>query len=430
MSIADYIERNKIGETLNDIVNACANSRDKHPLTFMANRLIRSTRPEVLMVERRFVLDSQGIPSMKVILTTHKGVFEGSGARPMSTSTCQRVSEYRDYGDRDDYGGLNVQGLIRMVENKQCPKKLESQRDEDAMLRTWSVYVNERLPLSVALCKANAFEKKLEPYEYIRKHVMTTQSTKRCIPRIVVEVYRIPEFCTVYVIPKAEEYDKSVLSVLARMYTLTKDLSKTTLSTVESVLEYLINKSNESVSTGLRMHTDGEWYQDRKVAENMYRTWAERYKSSLRFIEDPFDETDDHRIPFQLPPGCGDTHMVYGRYIASDIHRLGEWLVTNRRLALSDGICVRLHETGLLTDAIDAIRLAMQESQCNDEKSLNPFFMVSLETDGYEGNPEMVVDLAVGAHAPYLKLGRLDSHQGAAAANRLLEIVSKEEYLT
>ena len=109
MSIADYIERNKIGETLNDIVNACANSRDKHPLTFMANRLIRSTRPEVLMVERRFVLDSQGIPSMKVILTTHKGVFEGSGARPMSTSTCQRVSEYRDYGDRDDYGGLNVQ---------------------------------------------------------------------------------------------------------------------------------------------------------------------------------------------------------------------------------------------------------------------------------------------------------------------------------
>ena len=97
---------------------------------------------------------------------------------------------------------------------------------------------------------------------------------------------------------------------------------------------------------------------------------------------------------------------------------------------MSDGICVRLHETGLLTDAIDAIRLAMQESQCNDEKSLNPFFMVSLETDGYEGNPEMVVDLAVGAHAPYLKLGRLDSHQGAAAANRLLEIVSKEEYIT
>lgn len=367
---------------------------------------------------------------MKVEVRTNKGRYEGFGGRALSTSAHQRVLEYRDYGAREDYGGQNVQGLIRKEDPKRYPRKLEEQREEDEMVRKMTEYVNERLPLSVALCKANACEKNLEPYEYIRKHVVnpketqrtTTTTTKKTLPRMVVEVYRIPEFCTVYVIPKEEA---EVSSILARMHTLTKELSKTTWSNLESVLDYLIEKWNHFVSIGLRMHTDGEWYQDRKLAEHMYRTWAERYKSSLLFIEDPFDETEPEPIvPFELPPGCGGTHIVYGRYIASDIHRLGEWLATCGSSSKSrKGVCIRLNETGIVTEAIDAIGLIREREE--EEMFM---VMVSLETEGYEGNPEMVVDIAVGGGAGYLRIGRIEGEGVVVQGlNRLLEISTKEE---
>ena len=159
---------------------------------------------------------------------------------------------------------------------------------------------------------------------------------------------------------------------------------------------------NIGIDFGVKIRTDGPWYeQNRDRLANIYRSWVERYESLL-FIEDPFDETDD-----PLPV----SRAVWSRHVASDPSRLGAWIGRwYHDKSIPMGVCIKLSETGLLTDAVDAVRIATDAGL--------PLIMTSVETP-YDGNPDTVVDFAIGAKIPFIKIGRIDTPQGSAALNTL-----------
>ena len=400
-SIAEYIETHKLVDTINALVNDTAQTRAETPLTFMADHLVRKTKPTVVNVRCYMVLDTQGLPSINVELSTHKGAFEGAGARSDDTSVHQGCIEHRD-NDKTQFGGYHVkEALEAMTFTSGTPRKLCGQRDEDAMIRRRFQFVNQRLPLSVACCKANAHEARVGVDEYIRSMMRTTgtQQTRTPELRIVFELGEIPENVGIVYGVTQNVVGGQAHETARNVYDTHKAFSTNTWKSADSLFDHL---KNIGIDFGVKIRTDGPWYeQNRDRLANIYRSWVERYESLL-FIEDPFDETDD-----PLPV----SRAVWSRHVASDPSRLGAWIGRwYHDKSIPMGVCIKLSETGLLTDAVDAVRIATDAGL--------PLIMTSVETP-YDGNPDTVVDFAIGAKIPFIKIGRIDTPQGSAALNTL-----------
>lgn len=421
-TIREYIEKEGIEKVLDHVVTKCTKERAKDPLTFMANEMTSMTKAEIIGVKRRWIMDPDMVPSMNIEVTTHKGTFEGRGARAKSTSIHQRDPEYRD-GVREDFGGQNVKGLMTQKETEWVRRRLGDMREEDQRLRESTRYVNERLPMSVALCKANAREKGLSVHAYIRKHLLSQQDDddRITMPRLVFEVYNIPNVGIVYICPletpKPDDLDTNTNNnnhqdIFNLVYRVTKDLQQTNtrngLYTLEHVFDRLANDRGR-FQMGVKIQTEGTWYEERRASVHVdYIRWMEKYGDSLLFIEDPFDESESYEdcmkrmAIMKTPSSCA---LVWSRYIASDVERLGKWLsmyksTREEKPLCGAGVCIRLHETGLITEAVDSIRMTKKSDNTKDVVMV----MMSVETEGYEGNGRMVEEVARGAGVGYLKV--------------------------
>lgn len=395
-SIAEYIEKHKLVDTINTLVNDTAQTRAETPLTFMADHLVRKTKPTVVNVRGYMVLDTQGLPSINVELSTHKGTFVGAGARSDDTSVHQGCIEHRD-NDKTQYGGYHVKQALEAMTFETTPRKLCSQRDEDAKIRRRFEFVNQRLPLSVAYCKANAHEAHVGVDEYIRSMMRSGTTTTPAL-RVVFELGEIPENVGIVYGVTQNVVGGRVHETAQYVYDTHKAFSANKWKSADSLFDHL-----KGIEFGVKIRTDGPWYeQNRGRILNVYKSWVERY-DSLLFIEDPLDETEDP-VPI--------SRAVWSRYVASDPSRLGAWINRYTSGSTPAGVCIKLSETGLVTDAVDAVRIATDAGL--------PLIMTSVESP-YEGNPETVVDFAVGAHVPFLKIGRIDTPQGSAALNTILQ---------
>lgn len=406
-TIREYIEKEGIEKVLDTVVTKCAKERAKDPLTFMANEMTLMTKAEIIRIERRMLIDPDLVPSMSIKVTTHKGTFEGRGTRAKSTSIHQRDPEYRD-GVREDFGGQNVKGLLATKENDFVRRKLGDLREEDQRLRASTRYVNERLPMSVALCKANAREKGLSVHAYIRKHLLSQHDDHPVPtpPRLIFEVYRVPDVGIVYICPFEHQNISDLLNVV---YRVTKDLQqKKYTNTLEHVLDHLLPLAHDlRFEMGVKIQTEGTWYEERHATIHLdYIRWMEKYGESLLFIEDPFDESESYEDCIKrmaIMKTSSSCAFVWSRYIASDVERLGKWLSTynahKEKLLFGGGVCIRLHETGLITEAIDSIRMMKEKEEV--------MVMMSVETEGYEGNEGMVMEVARGSGVGYVNVGRV-----------------------
>lgn len=405
-SIAEYIEKHKLVDTINALVNDTAQTRAGNPLTFMAEHLLRKTKPTVVNVRSYMVLDTQGLPSINVELSTHKGTFVGAGARSDDTSVHQGCIEHRD-NDKAHYGGYHVTGALEAMTlfDSGTPRKLCGQRDEDADIRRRFPHVNQRLPMSVAFCKANAHEARVGVDEYIRSIVANTgppNNGTTTTLRIVYELCEIPEVGVVYAVcPMFDPSNEAeVQNTLKSVFNAHRTFSKKEYKNIDCLFDKL---SETGIEFGVKIRTNGPWYeQNRDKLASIYASWVER--SSLLFIEDPFDETETPPVPV--------SRAVWSRHVASDPSRLGEWIDRwYRDKSTPAGVCIKLSETGLVTDAVDAVRIAKDAGL--------PLIMTSVESP-YDGNPETVVDFAIGAKIPFLKIGRVDTPEGSSALNTLL----------
>ena len=502
MSISGYIERHKLVETINVLVNETASARAENPLAFMADHLVGKTKPTVLEVNpyismvvvksqqgqiRRTSSSSIIIPSINVELRTHKGVFHGSGARSNNPSVHQRCPpEHRD-GDKREFGGLHVKKALKEMKIKtktKCPvattkvvlapRKLCSQREEDANIRQHYGYVNQRLPLSVAFCKANAREANVSVEEYIRSSIVCGDLPMMMMGgggggndddpyttiRLVYELCEIPDMGVVYAVcppwrvkEEEDEEDTSMMMIIQSMF----DTHMFNPQEQEQEQEYnhknidnLFDRlSEKGIEFGIKIHTDGTWYdKNRNKLRQIYKEWVKKYESCLLFIEDPFDETENENENNNNNEEDEDEYerriissmCVWSRYIASDPSRLGEWIDGARNSnrsnrsnsnisrttdtttdgkgngssigSIGGGVCIKLSETGLVTDTVDALCIARDAGI--------PFIMTSVEEGPYDGNPEMVVDIAIATRVPFIKIGRIDTPQGSSVLNHLL----------
>ena len=230
-------------------------------------------------------------------------------------------------------------------------------------------------------------------------------------PRLVLEGYRIPDFCTVYVIPPsppAGSTEDALHAVLSQVLAISHTLSKQPHTQVDTVIR-TIEDFGSSFDIGLRMHTDGLWY-ERKVALHLYSIWSHQYPQLL-FIEDPFDESDPHQDTIPFHQNQHSPFILFSRYLASDVLRIGEWAASHPPRS---GLCLKLNESGLISNLVDAVRVSREHSV--------PFLMLGLETDGFEGNPQTIVDIALGTGVDFLKIGRIHSHSGSSAINHILRL--------
>jgi len=238
--------------------------------------------------------------------------------------------------------------------------------------------------------------------------------------RIVVEVYRIEEYCTVYVIPAKMSYVKEEISaVLSEVRAITQTLSKQAADREVDTVLRKIKETGTAFDVGLRMNTEGRWY-ERKVAQQLYTRWSQQY-ANLLFIEDPFDESEPHpHNDDSVFLHHSNTVLLFSRYLASDVLRIGEWAALLQQnshhtsSSSSYGVCLKLSESGLVSDLVDAVLVSRHHSV--------PFLMVSLETDGFEGNTQTVVDIALGSGVDFLKIGPINSPSGSSAINHLLRL--------
>jgi enolase len=209
---------------------------------------------------------------------------------------------------------------------------------------------------------------------------------------------------------------EEISAVLSEVRAITQTLSKQADREVDTVLQK-IQETGTEFDVGLRMNTEGRWY-ERKVAQQLYTRWSQQY-ANLLFIEDPFDESEPHPHNDSVFLHPSNTVLLFSRYLASDVLRIGEWaalLQQNRHHTSSSsyGVCLKLSESGLVSDLVDAVLVSRHHSV--------PFLMVSLETDGFEGNTQTVVDIALGSGVDFLKIGPINSPSGSSAINHLLRL--------
>ena len=479
----------------------------------MADHLVGKTKPTVLEVkpyismvvvkshQRRTSSSTSSssiiIPSINVELRTHKGVFHGSGARSNNPSVHQRCPpEHRD-GDKREFGGLHVKKALKEMKIKTktkvvlAPRKLCSQREEDADIRQRYGYVNQRLPLSVAFCKANAREANVSVEEYIRSSIVCGDLRPMMMMggggndddpsytttiRLVYELCEIPDMGVVYAVcppwrvkeeeEEEEDEDTSMMMIIQSMFDTHKQIffffnpqeqeqeQEYNHKNIDNLFDRL---SEKGIEFGIKIHTDGTWYdENRNKLSQIYKEWVKKYESCLLFIEDPFDETENENENNNNNEEDEDVEYerriissmcVWSRYIASDPSRLGEWIAgarnrSNRNRSnrsnsnisktttntttdgkgngsngssigsIGGGVCIKLSETGLVTDTVDALCIARDAGI--------PFIMTSVEEGPYDGNPEMVVDIAIATRVPFIKIGRIDTPQGSSVLNHLL----------
>ncbi|XP_057548366.1 cytosolic enolase 3 [Amaranthus tricolor] len=176
MSVQEYLDKYMLSRKIEDAVNAAVRAKSNDPVLFIANHMINSVNSVITKVKARQILDSRGIPTIEVELSTNKGTFRASAPSGPSTGLYE-ATELRD-GDKGMYLGNSVLKAVRHVNEKiseallGMDPTLQSQIDQvmldlDKTEKKGELGANAILAVSIAACKAGAAEKEVPVYKHI-----------------------------------------------------------------------------------------------------------------------------------------------------------------------------------------------------------------------------------------------------------------------
>ncbi len=407
---------------------------------------------QIAGIHARQILDSRGNPTVEVEVVTTEG-FVGRAAVPSGASTgVHEAVELRD-GDKSQYLG---KGVLKAVENVNTVINDELQGyyiddqtaidnaliNLDGTENKGNLGANAMLGVSLAVARAAATEYGLPLYRYIGGVSANT------LPIPIINILNggqhadnkidIQEFM---IMPVGAKTFSDALRMGAEVFHNLKAVLKAkgqstnvgdeggfapNLSSNEEAIEVVleaIEKAGYKPGSDIFIALDpaaSEFYdKKRKVYHfestnqdltstdmvNYWKAWVEKYP--ILSIEDGLDE-DDWDGWAKLNEAIGDKVQIVGDDLfVTNVKRLSRGIEEN----VANSILIKVNQIGTLTETINAIRLATE----------NSYTSVISHRSG-ETEDTTIADLAVALNTGLIKTGSASRTDRIAKYNQLLRI--------
>ncbi len=393
------------------------------------------------------VLNSRGMPTVKVEIVTKDGAFYGIS--PSGASRGRREARELYDGDKK-FGGKSIELVARRF-NRVMKKKLigmdcTDQENVDSLLRSLmmegKIGANFAIATSIACCRAGASALKLEIHRYVRKLAEASMKKKgKCIPIFNMlnsgaHVGAKDDIQEHMIIPSRFNNVKRAIFAAAEIYFELKNRIKERYSLLHTLLGdeggfYIPAKRIEErldllmdcaetagYSSSIELGLDAaasQFYQSssytllgkkisRERLAEYYLKLSELYP--LRYLEDGMAEDDVEGWQL-LGSKLGDNVLVVG----------DDLTVTNPELikkyhGILGGVIIKPNQIGTVSHTIQAVKVAR-------EKKLN----VVVSHRSGDSEDVFIADFAVGISADFCKFGAPARAERTAKYNRLIELL-------
>ena len=399
----------------------------------------------------RQILDSRGNPTVEVDVYTEAGFF-GRASAPSGASTgIYEAIELRDYDAF--YQGRSVFKAVDNV-NKILKKSLVGlDVSKQALIDNRMILIdgtdnksnlgaNAMLPVSLAVAKAAAFEKKLELYEYLSENKFTLPMPMMNILNGGEHADNKIDFQEFMIIPNsAKNFSQALRMGVEVFYALKDYLKKHKLSTnvgdeggfapnLESNKEAIevvllaIEKAGYKVGEDISIAIDAaasEFYNketklycfgDNKFSSSemvgFWDSWVHKYP--IISIEDALDEDDWMGWGLITEKLGKKIQLVGDDLFVTNKDRLEMGIKQN----IANSILIKLNQIGTLTETLSTISLAK-----------NNHYNIVISHRSGETEDVTIADLAVGCCAGQIKTGSVSRSDRVAKYNQLLRIEEK-----
>ncbi len=401
------------------------------------NKIQGRPRSRINSLRGREILDSRGIPTVEVELTTYLGKFLALVPSGVSTGKYEAV-ELRD----ED--GRGVQRVIENIEKIIAPaiekEDLTDQKRIDEILiqldgtkNKSRLGANAILAVSIAVCRAGAKTKNIPLFKYISE-IAGINTKKIPTPSFnMIEGGRHAEngsaFQEFMVVPQKDNF-KENLEIGKRIYDKLKDILKNKykeiklsaegafvvpLNTYETLDLIMESGRGENVRIALDAAASSFFENGLYKINNenlnseelneFYKSIAEKYP--IISIEDPFFEEDFDAFS-KLKNELKNKVTIFGDDLTvSNIERIK---LAQEKNACS-GLILKPNQIGTVTETLEAAKLA---------KSFGWKIMVANRAGETEDN--FIADLAAGIDADFIKSGAPFPKERMAKYNRLVGI--------
>jgi enolase len=407
---------------------------------------------QIAEIHARQILDSRGNPTVEVEVATTNG-FVGRAAVPSGASTgVHEAVELRD-GDKSKFMG---KGVLKAVENVSTIINDELKGfyvddqtaidnaliELDGTENKGNLGANAMLGVSLAVARAAAMEYGLPLYRYIGGVSADT------LPIPMMNILNggqhadnkidIQEFM---IMPVGASSFSEALRMGAEVFHNLKAVLKAkgqstnvgdeggfapNLSSNEEAIEVVLEaiekagyKPGDDIFIALDPAASEFYNKDKKVYHfestnedlssadmvNYWKTWVEKYP--ILSIEDGLDE-DDWDGWAELTKVIGDKVQIVGDDLfVTNVKRLSQGIENN----VANSILIKVNQIGTLTETINAIRLATE----------NSYTSIISHRSG-ETEDTTIADLAVALNTGLIKTGSVSRSDRIAKYNQLLRI--------
>jgi len=396
---------------------------------------------EIKNVRAKEILDSRGVPTVEVCLSTDSGSFKASVPAGVSRGVLEAI-DIRDGGER--YNGQGVKKAVSNVNDIIAPKIVgldpaKQQEIDQLMLgldntqNKAGLGANAILPVSIAIARAGARAKNAYVWEYVSGLI----GTKPVLPKpcaLLIEGglhsgsnLSVQEFMVVSAKTEMGEQLEEIAGIWSDLaILLEKECGrKATNVGLEGGFAPLINNSDEAINIIVRaigqrkakivldvaathLYKKGKYLLEKREFDSkelcsFYANLAEKYP--ILGIEDPFAEED-----------WAGWKMLKSK---SEVVLIGDDLTVTNRARIEKagkekclgGVVIKPNQIGTVTETIEAVA----EARKNNLK-------IFVKHRSGETNDDFLADLAVGLGAEYIMAGALNRGERIAKYNRLLDI--------
>jgi enolase len=403
---------------------------------------------KILSLHALEILDCRGNPTLEVQIVTRNGVFSASVPSGKSAGKYE-ACEMRDNEKR--YFGKGVRKAVRKVENIISPKiigmSVTNQEAMDNLLCSLDgtqnkskLGANTMLAVSMAVCRAGAFEHRLPLYKYI--HKILRENNKITIPRAYFNILNggvhagntlaIQE-CMIS--PRFATFSRNVRCASEIYHVLKKIIEKKygknatnvgdeggfapPISSIEDALR-LIQKAiikagyagkvdlaldcaaSEFYTKKERKYILGKKYSAEEL-QSYYLTLIKKF--NIISIEDPFSE--DSFSDFASLLTRAKIQIVGDDLTVTNVERIRQAIAQKS----CNSLLLKMNQIGTISQTLDAVRMAYMHS-----------WKVMVSHRSGETTDTFIADLAVGIGCLQIKAGAPARGERVAKYNRLLRI--------
>lgn len=455
MSVQEYLDEHALSRKIEDAVNAAVRAKTPDPVLFISNHMRKAVPSVITKIKARQILDSRGIPTVEVDLSTNKGMFRASAPSGDATGMYEAV-DLRD-GEKGSYLGNSVTKAVKNINTKIAEAligmdpTIQSQidlaiMDLDKTEKKSELGVNAVLAVSIAACKAGAAEKEVPLYKHIGELYGKPNSTLP-VPFFTVisggkNAGNTLPFQDIMVVPTGANRFEEALQMGAETYHHLKAVISEkygpsgcgvgevgglvpNISSVKEALDLVkeaIGRSgfNDRIKIAIdvaatefcigtkydlefKSPSSGQNFKSGEDMIQMYKELCNEYPIIL--LEDPFDKEDwEHSKSFCALGLC---QVVGDELLNSNLKRIERAI----QESACNSLLLKINQIGTVTEAIDVVKLAKDAH----------WGVVASHRWG-ETEDSFIADLSVGIGASQIKSGAPCRGERVAKYNQLLRI--------